>query len=211
LFLSSLNGHAQIVEMLLSNGAKTETSDKEGINAIVITAPDELVEVLRKLIQNEGTQAHNNILAALAQSAEGSLKAVSVKSGKDQNNLILSVDPKATALIRSSESGHTELIKLIPKRNSTIDINKKIRFTSLMAATLNGHTDIVKLLADKGAVPDVQNNDGVSALMLASQFGHADIVSTLLEKGANPHLKDNSNKTAADYANDAEVKLLLAR
>ncbi|CAC5411813.1 unnamed protein product [Mytilus coruscus] len=100
-------------------------------------------------------------------------------------------DNGAAGLFIASQEGHTDLVKLILKRNPKIDRGNKHGSSPLNMASMNGHTDVVRLLLERHPNVDISNKDGCSSLFWASQEGYTDIVKLLLEK--NPKV-DICNK-----------------
>lgn len=105
-----------------------------------------------------------------------------------------------TALIKASENGYIDIIKLLLNRNANPNIRNIYGATALMMASINDYTDIVQLLLDQEAKPDIRNNNGDTALTLASLFGHINTVQLLLEATVNPNIRNDDGETALDLA-----------
>jgi ankyrin repeat protein len=151
------------------------------MNALIITAKDELAEAIKKMFYNAlnpDSQYTEQMTAMVATSPDGQLEAVKLSKRNGPYPRLLDNYNKTTAFIRASRSGQISVVRVFLKKEVHFDLDRTARFTDLMAASLNGNTDIVKLL---------------------------------LEKGANPYLKDKEGKTALDYAGNPEIKNLLNR
>ena len=68
----------------------------------------------------------------------------------------------------------------------------------------------VELLLERGAKVDLVDDRGRSALMIAASLDHGAIAQALVAAGADRALRDKSGKSAADLAEDAEVKAIVA-
>lgn len=76
--------------------------------------------------------------------------------------------------------------------------------------TMQSAIKIIQLLIAKGGDVNHQDDLGVTALMTVSQFKRrVPLVRFLIEVGADITIKDNENKTALDYAQAEEMKILL--
>ena len=170
---------------MLRNGAKPDSQETNGTNALVINAKDELADII-KIKVNPGLKpdmsVSENMTAMLVSSQNGQLEAVRLSRNDAAKLSIPPNSDKITAFIRATRSGHITIVKIAIKKNSPIDIRKTIRLTDLMAASLNGHAEIVKLLLEKGANPGLINNEGKTALDYAENSN----IKSLLEKAGSP-------------------------
>jgi ankyrin repeat protein len=146
----------------------------------------------------------------------------SVKGRRDIYELLLywGADPNlknqfgSTALMDASQSGHTDIVRLLLLDwGADPNIRTNAGTTVLMVSSKSGNTDIIKLLLDRGIDINIENIYGQTALMWASTWGNTDIVRLLLEKGANPFIKDSDGETALtqaiDNGNTSIVTLLM--
>ena len=181
MFLVSLNGNTQTVKLLLDYGATPDSQENDGMNALIITAKDEVAEAIKKMFydaSNPDSLNADQLTAMISTSPSGQLEAVKLSKRNGADSRMLDNYNKTTAFIRALRSGHISVVRVFLKKEVSFDLERTARLTDLMAASLNGNTDIVRLL---------------------------------LEKGANPALKDKEGKTAFDYAGNPEIKNLLNR
>ena len=130
-----------------------------------------------------------------------------------QSLLRLGINPdiqdnrEATALIKASMKGHTDIVRLLLEHGA--DSNYQTSEgeggrVALITASRFGETDIVRLLLKHGAKPDIQDAWGNTALMVTAMVtsidGHMDIARLLMEHGANPELRNEDGWTALAWA-----------
>jgi ankyrin repeat protein len=199
---------------LLEKGAKPDSQETDGTNALVINAKDELADnIMMKLYEGStpDLQYTELVTAMVTTSQNGDLEFVELTTGKGPNSDMPVNSGKTTAFIHAFPSGRLAIVKVLLNKDAHFDVQKTVRFTDVMVASLNAHAEIVKLLAENSAKLDLTSNDGTSALIFATQNGNIEIVKLLLEKGANPDLKDNEGKTALDYAENSDIRSLLGK
>ena len=165
LMWASLEGHTEVVKLLLDKGAlldeknKGNTDEKNnGNTALMWASRCSHTEVVRLLL--------DTMLKRLLE------KGASLHE-RDTNG--------RTLLMYASHAGDTKLVKKLLDDGAPVDENNN---TALMWASVMGRTDVVQLLLDKGVLLDVKDKDGRTALMLASEQGHTEVVELLLDKGA---------------------------
>jgi hypothetical protein len=121
----------------------------------------------------------------------------------------------ATALIRGSQLGHTQIVKLLLESGANSNAKTKRRTTSLHVAADHGHLDIVKLLIQHGSDINAVDANGATALLYAAQKGDLTIVNTLLATNQlDPNITNDFGATplfvAAAKGHLNVVKKLLA-
>lgn len=83
-------------------------------------------------------------------------------------------------------------------------------YTALMLASQRGNVEIVQLLLEHGARTDMVSPLGQTALILAALNNHPPVVKLLLDWGSQKDFKDVTLRKAIDYANNAEIRNMLA-
>jgi ankyrin repeat protein len=87
-----------------------------------------------------------------------------------------------TALMRASQNGHVEIVRLLLEKGAQIDTQSNTGFTALMAASFaSGTIECVRLLLEKGANMYIKNKHGKTVKDVAKSKGHADIIQLLDE------------------------------
>lgn len=108
-----------------------------------------------------------------------------------------------TALIRSAQSEHDELVRLLIDRDAHVNANSSNGSTALFWATARGHADTVRLLLERGADIDQTTQNGATALVAAAQEGHLAVVQLLLDNKADTEKVYNSGSRALAIAAEA--------
>jgi ankyrin repeat protein len=72
-----------------------------------------------------------------------------------------------TSLIRASENGHIDTVRVLLEHNADPNIQTKDGDTSLIWASQKGRIYIVRLLLEHNADPNIRNNDGQTAIDVA--------------------------------------------
>ncbi|CAG2251336.1 unnamed protein product [Mytilus edulis] len=120
-----------------------------------------------------------------------------------------------SVLSMASQYGHTDIVKLLLKRDACVNLVDIFHRGPLYMASHQGHTDIVKLLLERDACVNLTDPDGRGPLLQASHQGHTDIVKLLLERNTNVNIFDNDGYSPlirASLNGDTDiVRLLLER
>lgn len=165
-------GHAEVVGLLLQQGANPNLGDSQyGMTALMVSAAEGHVDVVRLL-----------------------LDANAMVDAKDN-------DLGATALMGAAEHGHAEVIAVLLARGADANAKSKKGFAALAQAATNGHLETVRLLLRAGAHVNAQDDQyGATPLMGAAANGFRDVLELLLSEGADVTLKAKSGLTARGFA-----------
>ena len=154
---ASGNGHADVVKLLIDNGAKVGVRNGRGEAPLSWIASsfrrdiEKFKEIIEALI-NAGAEID-------AQDNRGN-----------------------TALHRVSERGHADVVKLLINAGADINAKNKDGDTALHRARENNHANVVELLIKEGAEVDASNNQNETLLAWAVDKGHTKVVNMLLDK-----------------------------
>ena len=151
--LVSWNGHAEIVAILLENGADVNMNDNEdGSTALQLAS----------------RYGHTEIVSML-------LNYGAIVNEVDNDGY--------TALQYASNEGHTNIVAMLLEKGADVNANNEYDGnTALHMASMNDekeNTDIVRMLLEKGADVNATNKDGSTALSRASRNGHTEIMKLL--------------------------------
>ncbi|XP_014441652.1 ankyrin repeat and SAM domain-containing protein 1A isoform X2 [Tupaia chinensis] len=220
---AALNGHKDVVEVLLRNDALTNVADSKGCYPLHLAAWKGDAQIVRLLIHQGPSHTRVNEQNALE------IKELK-KYGPFDPYINAKNNDNETALHCAAQYGHTEVVKVLleeltdptmrnNKFETPLDLaalygrlevvklllnahpnllscNTK-KHTPLHLAARNGHKAVVQVLLDAGMDSNYQTEMG-SALHEAALFGKTDVVQILLAAGIDVNIKDNRGLTALD-------------
>jgi ankyrin repeat protein len=181
---AAAHGHEQIVRTLI-----TKSSDKRGL-------------VMFRCHSGQ-TALH---CAASCASELVSLVELLLRLGADPTSVD---DEGRTALHYAAGQGHSNIIKLLLARNSTLAAEKDegSEQTALHIAAKKGHARAVRVLLNQSIMPlDQKARYGITPLQFAAGCGSAEVVILLIGKGAMVQAEDDKGKTALHWAAQGTVR-----
>jgi ankyrin repeat protein len=118
---------------------------------------------------------------------------------------------RCTALNWAAYEGHLAIATALIEKGATIDSRcNKAGWTPLMNAAAKGHLEIAALLLDHGADINARSRDGgFTPLMYAARMTKKDVLVLLLDRGAAIDVLSDENRTALDFAEDADIATTL--
>ena len=225
---ASKNCDKEVVSFLLDAGAKVNTTNKDGLTALMIAVEGGYADIVSVLLEKgaEVNAATIDDCTSLRLDSENDQEELysdiasiypDIESNR-ANSTKAPLSSKApspygdTALMIACKNGHKNIVKKL-LADKEIDVNqaKTNGLTALMLAVDYGHKEVVLDLLDAGADVNAKNKDGLTALMLASENGYTDIVLDLLKKEADVAAKTTiSGSTALMIAvNGGHTKVVL--
>lgn len=181
------NGHAEVVKVLLENGALVDAQDKSGESALIAAALNDHPHVVDLLLAHGASidlvELNHGRSALNAASAKGHLQSAKVLVDHDAN--IESEDINGwSCLSVAVRNQHLEMVKYLLEKGANQNVKDMTGNTLLITASSLGFVKIVEALLEGGAELEIRNNNAVSALCIASLRGRIQIVHLLLEYGA---------------------------
>ena len=206
LTVASENGHLEIVQYLIDNGAKVNgTRPYRGIGdtALSIASQNGHFEIVKVLIKAGAKVNLDDRLggtALMGASENGHVKIVKllIDNGADINAKTYKY---STALIMSK---NYKVSKLLLDNGADVKVYNNLGYTALYGVT---DIKLAKLLIDKGAdLNATLVNDGSTPLIEAVRNNNFKIVKLLVESGADMSIKDYEEMTALQIACNLEHK-----
>ncbi|XP_037699695.1 ankyrin repeat and SAM domain-containing protein 1A isoform X3 [Choloepus didactylus] len=199
---AALNGHKDVVEVLLRNDALTNVADCKGCYPLHLAAWKGDAQIVRLLIHqgpshtrvNEQNNDNETALHCAAQYGHTEVVKVLLEELTDptmRNNKF------ETPLDLAALYGRLEVVKMLLNAHPNLLSCNTKKHTPLHLAARNGHKAVVQVLLDAGMDSNYQTEKG-SALHEAALFGKTDVVQILLAAGIDVNIKDNRGLTALD-------------
>uniref|UniRef100_K7FBS8 Ankyrin repeat and sterile alpha motif domain containing 1A n=1 Tax=Pelodiscus sinensis TaxID=13735 RepID=K7FBS8_PELSI len=203
---AALNGHKDVVEVLLRNDALTNVADCKGCYPLHLAAWKGDAEIVRLLIHqgpshtkvNEQNNDNETALHCAAQYGHTEVVKVLLEELTDptmRNNKF------ETPLDLAALYGRLEVVKMLLNAHPNLLSCNTKKHTPLHLAARNGHKAVVHVLLDAGMDSNYQTEKG-SALHEAALFGKTDVVQILLAAGIDVNIKDNRGLTALDIVRE---------
>ncbi len=184
-----INGHKQVVELLIAKGADVKAGDDANKKPLHYAAEKGHKEIAELLIahgadvnakDNEGRTP----LHCVAEEGYTEIAELLIAHGADIN----AKDAQGwTPLDLAMERGHQGIIRLLSKSGDvSISINM---------AAYAGDLQRVEKFIDEGADVDAKDEEGQTALHHAAKGADIEMVELLIAKGADVNAKDNDSRT----------------
>jgi ankyrin repeat protein len=195
-------GHAEVVEALITAGAKPDVPDAAGNTAIDEAVRLRQTRAVAALLQNKAKLDLGKALRESVLKGYPDMVAVLLERAgpPDQAGGFLLHD--------AALKGHTQVAKILMDKGANPRRTNALGSTPLHDAALAGHRDVANLLLDRGAPIDARDSESdATALYNAASFGRTTVVELLLERGARRDIPNRAGQTplAAAIANGHAV------
>jgi ankyrin repeat protein len=198
LYIASRTNHYEIVQYLVSSGAKVNTVMHEipglGGTALISACRGRHSEIANFLLER------------------GASPNLQDKYGETALHGILDSEPPRGPLPEEEVGVILHIMKPLLAHGADVSLASKFGVSPLHAACRTHNKKAVKLLLESGAKVDVLTKPGMTPLMytiLPDGCSDSEIVRILLEAGANPFHKDQSGQTAlARCSRNTDQKVL---
>lgn len=223
LMYAAQHGSTEIVEQLISRGAKINVQNRYGDTALMLAVKGNHLEIVKKLLDNgadvniAADSGHTALIYAAIYNEEPEIAKVLLDHGADVNATLKKI--QATAFTFAIQHKHLEIACLLLNQTKVKLDHKINQFGWAWCISVkNGYTDVLESLLAK-------NRDAIhlrtvstqqTALILAAKNGKTDVVKLLLSKdGIDVNAQDKYGWTAlmkaAEKGHREIVDLLLKR
>ena len=203
--LAARHGHAEVVKVLLEEGAKLTVSDEEGRTPLHIASKYSQPIVLSLLLDAgaDCNVADNYHATALAIACErGNHEVVRIllmkpecDTGSDRQGTSEPLSPLSVA----TSKGFFSCAKYLLDKNANTEAQGSGGWTPLCDAVLNGRSELCRLLLENGAKPNIFIGAD-SILFSAASAGNLEIIKALVENGAEMDATNSEARTALQVA-----------
>ncbi|KAM8976006.1 ankyrin repeat and SAM domain-containing protein 1A [Pelodytes ibericus] len=221
---ASLNGHKDVVEVLLRNEAVTNIADYKGCFPLHLAAWKGDAHIVRLLIHHGPSHAKVNEQNIPEMKKYGPFHPyVNAKNNDNETALHCAAQYGHTEVVRvlleeltdptmrnnkletpldlAALYGRLEVVKLLLNAHPNLLSCHTRKHTPLHLAARNGHRAVVKVLLDAAMDINYQTEKG-SALHEAALYGKTDVVQVLLDAGVDVSITDNKGMTALDVVQE---------
>ncbi|CAB3407274.1 unnamed protein product [Caenorhabditis bovis] len=220
LHMAAAGGHANIVKILLENGANAEDENSHGMTALHLGAKNGFVSILEAFDQNLWRRCSRktglNALHIAAYYGNSDfvnemLKHVpaSIRSEppiyNHHVNKEFSTEYGFTPLHLAAQSGHDSLVRMLLNQGVQVDATSTtMNVIPLHLAAQQGHIAVVGMLLSRSTQQQhAKDWRGRTPLHLAAQNGHYEMVSLLIAQGSNINVMDQNGWTGLHFATRA--------
>ena len=223
-------GHQDIVEFLLNQGANNDSSKSHSLymgsrsqptvlwqlanplHAAAASSHLSVVKLLLKRGADVNGQVEDGCTALNIAVAENCPDIVEFLLDYDADPNI--AEPYGGALHIAARRGHLHIATQLIESQATVDLQDRLGMTPLRDAAENGHVKVVEYLCTRGADINTQSSSGWTPLHGAAAYGHTETAACLIGEGADVNLHTIEGMAALHTAIDnghSEMASMLLR
>jgi ankyrin repeat protein len=184
---AAMQGHAEIVKLLLDRGADPNPVPSGEITPLLFTCWRNQFECAKLLLEH-GAQvdhpAHRNATALFfaAESCSPEMVKLLIDHGASVNHVN---EVGETALIKASAGGYSDRVAALLAAKADANLGKdEGGRTALQLAALGGHLEVARQLIDHGGDVKARTPGGDDPCHLARYYGHDELAAMLIANGA---------------------------
>ena len=195
------NGHADVVSVLLENGAEIDNEPPYGITPLIEASRHGHVDVVLTLLERGAEidrlvpETGNTALLEAAQWSQAEVVSTLLAHGANINHV--NAFEETAFKLAYQVYGPDQVYAVVPiLRANWEDVNSQ----QLLEAAIEGDAELVLTLIDSGENINSTSTLGYSALALAVRNGNVNVVSTLLDHGAEIFDRDLNEAAKVGHA-----------
>ena len=184
IFVAALYENPQIIKILAPLIENINTTNRNGYNAIQMSAREgytEIVKILVPLTDNPNAPDKDGETPIHWAVLEGHTEIVKILV-PFTDNLNVPNEYGETPIYCAAKYGYTKIVKILAPLTDNPNAPDKFGMTPIYVAAKYGHTEIVKILARLTDNPNAPDKDGwtpYTPIQIASMKGHPEIVRIL--------------------------------
>lgn len=188
LFYAAMQGHVEVVKLLLSGGATVDGLTNDDESALFIASRGGHAEVVSTLLESKAkpdqAESVGSVTALYVASLQGYTAIVDLLVAAGANTQ-LAIKSGAAPLHAACWHGHTGAVTALLKAKADLEQTTSDAGASpLFVAAQQDQLQVVELLLQHKADLHHKNQNGASCLYVAQQNGHEEVQKALLAAGA---------------------------
>ncbi|XP_023216633.1 ankyrin repeat and sterile alpha motif domain-containing protein 1B-like [Centruroides sculpturatus] len=208
---AALNGHKEIVSLLLQYEASTNVVDHKGSTPLHLAAWTGNTEIVKILLEqgpsvpNVNLANHDQETPLHSAAQYGHTEVVALLLKHNSNPSVRNIKEESP-LDLAAQYGRLETVELLVNRHPHLIQDRVKKHSPLHLASRNGHKQVVKVLLDAGFEVNYLTNSGTS-LHEAALYGKVEVVKLLLDAGIDTSLQDGLKRTVYDLLKDLNTNI----
>lgn len=208
---AALNGHKEIVSLLLQYEASTNVVDHKGSTPLHLAAWTGNTEIVKILLEqgpsvpNVNLANHDQETPLHSAAQYGHTEVVGLLLKHNSNPSVRNIKEESP-LDLAAQYGRLETVELLVNRHPYLIQDRVKKHSPLHLASRNGHKQVVKVLLDAGFEVNYLTNSGTS-LHEAALYGKVEVVKLLLDAGIDVGLQDGLKRTVYDLLKDLNTNI----
>ena len=211
LYMASYAGHAEVVQMLLDDGASINAQvDQIALQMASGKGHEKAVQVL---IQH-GADVNANfedrsVLELASYAGHDEVVRLLLEKGANPNHDC----ERESALYLASSKGHEKVVRMLLGNGADVNAQSETYGSALQMACSRGDDKLVQILLENGADVNIRDSNHESALHCTSMKGSEKVMQILLENGADVNARAKNQNRPLHLASwegcDKLVQMLL--